>query len=398
MFSNSSHFHKMRVAVLAVCYRRTLSLTLISFIMVISDIVTFLESFAPSSYQESYDNAGLLTGSSLWTCNGVLVTLDCTEEVITEARERGCNLVVAHHPIIFSGLKRLNGSSYTEKAVIAAIKNDIAIYAIHTNLDNVESGVNARIADQLGLVNRSVLEPKKNTLRKLYTFVPRDAAEKLRMALFEAGAGMIGKYSECSFNTAGEGTFKAAEGANPYVGDIGSRHSENEIKVEVVFPAPAQDKLVKAMRKAHPYEEVAFDIIDLVNDHPGIGSGLVGELAEPTGENALLKRIQSAFGVACIRHTRLLGKQVKTVAVCGGAGSFLRASALRRGVDFFITADMKYHEFFDAEDRMVIADIGHWESEQFTTDLLLDILRQKFPTFALLKSKTDTNPVKYFKS
>jgi dinuclear metal center YbgI/SA1388 family protein len=364
--------------------------------MRISDVLACLENIAPVTYQESYDNAGLLTGASSWTCSGVLVTLDCTEEVLKEAHANGCNLVVAHHPILFSGLKKLNGKTYVERAIIFAIKHDIAIYAIHTNLDNVVSGVNAMIADKLGLVNRLVLEPKKNTLRKLFTFVPGHAAEKLRNALFGTGAGMIGNYSECSFNTEGQGTFKAAEGANPYVGEIGSRHTEDEVKVEVVFPARLQDKLVTAMRAAHPYEEVAFDIVDLVNPHPGVGSGLVGYLESPVDEEGFLKHVRRVFGVGCIRHTRLLGKPVKKVAVCGGAGSFLRFSALTQGVDFFITADMKYHEFFDAEDRMVIADIGHWESEQFTTDLLLDILRQKFPTFALLKSKVDTNPVKYF--
>ncbi len=364
--------------------------------MKISAITSFLESLAPPSLQEHYDNAGLITGDGNWECKGVVCSLDATEEVVKEAIAKNCNLIVAHHPIIFGGLKKINGKNYVEKTIITAIKNDIAIYAIHTNLDNVIDGVNGRIAKVLGLQNLSVLLPKENILKKLFTFVPADRASQVRQAIFVAGAGHIGNYSECSFNTPGTGTFKAGSGADPYVGKIGEQHQENEIRIEAIFPAYLEGKIVGAMKSAHPYEEVAYDIVPLSNTHGGTGSGLIGELPEAEEEKAFLTRVKLSFGVQVIRHTALTGKPVKKVAVCGGAGSFLVSRALSAGADMYITADMKYHEFFDANGRMLIADIGHYESEQFTVSLLAELLEQKFPTFAVLKTAVITNPVHYY--
>lgn len=364
--------------------------------MKIAEIIQVLEQVAPPSYQENYDNAGLLTGDQSWDCTGIVCTLDATEAVIMEAKNKGCNLVVAHHPIIFGGLKKINGKNYVEKAVIAAIKNDIAIYAIHTNLDNVLQGVNDRIADKLGLINRTILAAKENLLMKLFTFVPIAHAEKVRSAIFEAGGGNIGNYSECSFNVEGTGTFKAGEGTDPFMGKIGEQHKEHEIKIEVIFPAYLQQKIVAAMIKAHPYEEVAYDIVPLANRFQQVGSGLLGELPEALDEAELLSRVKSAFGLSVIKYTALRHKKVKKIALCGGAGSFLISRAIQAGADFYLTSDVKYHEFFDANNRIVIADIGHWESEQFTIDLLFDILSKEFPTFAVLKTGIRTNPVNYF--
>jgi dinuclear metal center YbgI/SA1388 family protein len=363
--------------------------------MRIAAIISFLETIAPPSLQEQYDNAGLITGQSSWECSGIICSLDATEEVINEAVAKGCNLIVAHHPIVFNGLKKINGSNYVEKAIITAIKNDIAIYAIHTNLDNVVEGVNGKMAAVLDLQNVSILSPKEHTLQKLYTFVPVDKTEQVRNALFAAGAGHIGNYNECSFASTGEGSFKAGIGASPYVGEIGKQHREQETKLEVIFPLFAQAKIVAALVQAHPYEEVAYDIINLTNVHQNIGSGVVGELATAIPQEVFLEQLKKAFQLKIVRHTRFTGKPVKKVAVCGGAGSFLISKALRAGVDVFVTADMKYHEFFDANDRLLIADIGHYESEQFTIELLHDVLEQKFPTFAVLKTAVLTNPVQY---
>jgi len=364
--------------------------------MIIQDIIAVLEKIAPAFLQESYDNAGLITGNSGWQCTGIITTLDATEAVVQEAIDKKCNLIVAHHPIVFSGLKKITGKNYVEKTVIAAIKNDIAIYAIHTNLDNVLNGVNGKIADKLGLINRQILQPKNDTLKKLFTFVPVAQAEQVRSAVFAAGGGQIGQYSECSFNAAGSGTFKAAGGTTPFVGTIGERHTEEEIKIEVIFPAWAEKPVITAMLAAHPYEEVAFDIIALKNDNPLIGSGLIGELAEPVEEKALLQLVKTSFNLAVIKHTEFTGKPVKKIALCGGAGSFLIGAAIGAGADCYISSDIKYHEFFDANGKLLIADIGHYESEQFTIDLLFDILREKFPTFAVLKTGVKTNPVHYF--
>lgn len=360
------------------------------------EAIQVLEQAAPLSYQEGYDNAGLLTGNSNWNCTGILCTLDATEQVIMEAKERRCNLVVAHHPIIFGGLKKITGRNYVEKSVISAIKHDIVIYAIHTNLDNVLHGVNNRIADRLGLVSRRILAPKDGQLMKLCSFVPLAQADELRTALFEAGAGHIGRYSDCSFNVEGTGTFKGGAGTNPFAGNPGELHREKEVKLEVIFPAHLQSRLVAALLKSHPYEEVAYDIIPLANEHPEVGSGLIGELPEPVTEEGFLHILKNAFELSIVRHTPLLGKKIQKVALCGGAGSFLTGRALAAGADVYVTADVKYHEFFDANDRLVIADIGHWESEQYTSELLVELLQAKFPTFAVLKSAINTNPVRYF--
>ena len=364
--------------------------------MQIREIIAQLEQFAPPALQESYDNAGLLTGRPDWECTGMLCCLDATEEVVEEAIAKGINLVVAHHPIVFGGLKKINGKNYVEQTIIRAIKNDIALYAIHTNLDNVMEGVNARIAAVIGLQQLRILAPKEQTLRKLITFVPHAQADTVRNALFAAGGGMIGQYSECSFNSEGTGTFRAAETAQPFAGERGVRHSEPETRLEMVFPATAQASMLSALFNAHPYEEVAYDIINLANPHPGIGAGMVGELPEPMQESAFLALLRDRFSVPVVRHTAFTGRPVKKVALCGGAGSSLISKALNAGADCYVTADLKYHEFFDANGKMLLADIGHYESEQFTTELLFAILTQKFPTFAVLKTGVKTNPVRYF--
>lgn len=364
--------------------------------MTIQDIIQTLTAIAPPSLQEGYDNAGLITGNPGWACTGIITALDATEAVVQEAVDKKCNLIVAHHPIVFGGLKQITGKNYVERTVIAAIKNDIAIYAIHTNLDNVLAGVNSKIADKLGLVNRKVLQPKGGQLKKLIVFVPEAQAAVLRQAMFAAGGGHIGNYSECSFSSNGTATFKGGEGANPFVGEAGIQHQEPETKMEMVVPAWLAQPVVKAMLKAHPYEEVAYDMIALDNTTGFIGSGLLGELPEPMPENAFLALLQQAFGLKTLRHTSLLGKSIQKIALCGGAGSFLTKTAIAAGADAYITGDVKYHEFFDADGRLVLADIGHYESEQFTIDLLFDVLQEKFPTFAVLKTGVNTNPVHYF--
>ena len=260
--------------------------------MQIKDILSALESIAPPHLQESYDNAGLIVGDPESAVTGVLFCLDSTEAIVNEAVEKGCNLVVAHHPIVFRGLKRLNGTNYVERTVMLAIRQNVAIYAIHTNLDNVHHlGVNTKIAEKLGLTNTRILAPK-----------------------------------------------------------------------------PGQ--------------------VD-------IGAGLLGEMPTSVPEIEFLQNIKKNLRTNCVRHTALRGKTVRTVAVCGGSGSFLLPEALRANADAFVTADFKYHEFFDAEGKLVIADIGHFESEQFTIELLHDIVREKFPTFALHLTEVNTNPVFY---
>ncbi len=364
--------------------------------MKILSVIQHLETMAPVALQETYDNAGLLTGSDQWECTGIIITLDVTEDVVADAISNNCNLIVAHHPVIFKGLKKITGKNYVERIIISAIKNDVAIYAIHTNLDNVISGVNGKIAEMLGLKNLTILKPVKQLLKKLVTFAPVQEAENIRAALFNAGAGNLGKYSECSFNIEGASTFKAEYGANPHVGEIGKRHEEKEMRIEVIFPGYLQDKIVMAMIDAHLYEEVAYDIFSLANNFSNVGSGLVGELPEPIEEEQFLQQIKETFSLKIIKHTSLRGNKINKAAVCGGAGSFLIPEAIINGAGIYITSDIKYHQFFDADAKILLADIGHYESEQFTTDLLYTNVKQKFDNFAVLKTKVNTNPVHYF--
>ena len=363
--------------------------------MKIKELTNYLETIAPSSLQETYDNAGLIVGNVDTEISGVLVSLDCTEEVVDEAISNNCNLIVAHHPIVFGGLKKINGKNYVERTVIKAIKNDIAIYAIHTNLDNVYEGVNKRIADKLGLLRTHILAPKPNLLKKLVTFVPVEYAEKVKQAIFDAGAGNIGNYSECSFVTSGLGSFKASSDAKPFVGEKNKQHQEQEIRLETIFPDFLQTQILAALIKVHPYEEVAYDIYAIENFYEKTGSGLIGELEMEMSPEEFLKHLKNCMDLELIRFTSL-SKNIKRVAVCGGAGSFLLKNAIWQGADAFVTADFKYHEFFDAEKKLMIADIGHYESEKFTKELLSELILKKFHTFAVLLSKTNTNPVNYY--
>ena len=361
----------------------------------IKDVTTYLESLAPRSYQESYDNSGLLTGDAQAAVSGVLVTLDCTEPVVEEAIALHCNLIIAHHPIIFKGLKRISGNTYVERTIIKAIKNDIAIYAAHTNFDNVVEGVNQKIGEKIGLMNTRVLQPRKDTLSKLVTFIPATQVQSVLNGLYEAGAGQIGKYKNCSFQTLGTGTFQPEVGSHPAIGTPGHSERVDETRIEVIFPIPLEGAILDALRKNHPYEEVAYYITRLENDNQEAGAGLLGELETPEEPIPFLQRLKKTMNTSVIRYTQPPEKLIRKVAVCGGAGSFLLPQAISQGADVFVSADFKYHEFFDAEGKLTIADIGHYESEQFTKDLFFEVLSKRFSTFAINFSKTVTNPISY---
>jgi dinuclear metal center YbgI/SA1388 family protein len=361
----------------------------------IKNIIESLESMAPRTYQEEYDNSGLLTGNALDEVTGILITLDCTEAVVDEALAKSCNLIVAHHPILFKGIKRLTGQSYVERVLIKSIQNNIAIYAIHTNLDNVFHGVNRKIAERLGLKNLRVLVPKPNTLLKLVTFIPKEHHEKVTAKLHEAGAGQIGNYKNCSFSVDGEGAFLPTDNATPFTGLQGVLEKTEEVRVEVIFPTPIKKQVLSALRESHPYEEVAFYLSALENENQEVGAGLFGELEAAEDALSFLQRVKASMKAGCVRHTPIAFNKVKKVAVCGGSGSFLLKAAISQGADVFISADFKYHEFFDADNKIIIADIGHYESEQYTKELLGEFLQEKFPTFAIIFSNVVTNPISY---
>lgn len=363
--------------------------------MQLKEITRFIESVAPLALQESYDNSGLLIGNPADEVSGILITLDITEAIIDEAISKNLNLIVAHHPIIFSGLKKLNGKNYIERCVAKAIKNDIAIYAAHTNLDSVFGGVNSKICEKLELQNCQILAPVPEFLKKLVTFAPTADAEKVRKALFDAGAGNIGNYDSCSFNQSGLGSFRGNEQANPYVGEKNQLHFEEETRIETIFPKHIQTRVIQSLLNAHPYEEVAYDIYPLDNEFNQAGIGMIGELHSPADELEFLQKTKETFHCSVVKHTQLLGKPIRKVAVCGGSGSSYLSKAIAQKADIFISGDFKYHQFFDAEQQLIIADIGHFESEQFTKEVFYELLTKKFPKFAVHLSALDTNPVSY---
>ncbi len=364
--------------------------------MIVQDAINHIEALSPLAYAEDFDNVGLIIGDKNTKLTGILVTLDSLESVVNEAIETNCNLIVSFHPIIFKGLKKLTGKTYVERVVMKALKNDIAIYAMHTALDNSMLGVNNMICEKLGLNNRKILIPQPQTIKKLITYVPKKDAETLRTALFEAGAGNIGNYSNCSFNVDGIGTYQGNEDSNPTIGKKGETHQESETQISVTFPKHAESKILQTLFKTHSYEEVAYEVTTLENTNQNIGMGMIGELENSMPETAFLSFLKENMKTDCIRHSKLRDKNIKKVAVLGGSGSFAIASAKAAKADIFITADLKYHDFFTAENQIVLADIGHYESEQFTKNLLVAYLTKKITNFAIVLSKTNTNPVKYF--
>lgn len=364
--------------------------------MILKDLLDYFEQIAPGSLQEDYDNSGLQVGSPEQEVSRALICIDVTPQVVNEAIAKQCDLIIAHHPLIFKGIKSITGKHFTERVIIEAIKHGIAIVAVHTNLDNIQQGINHKLGEKLGLNNLRVLRPQKGILRKLVTFCPISHSDQVRAAIFEAGAGQIGQYDCCSFNLEGKGSFRAGKETNPFVGTKNEIHFEPEVRIEVILPAYLEKKVVGAMIKSHPYEEVAYDVYALENEFGMVGAGMLGELEIPLSENDFLEMLKVKLKMPCIRHTAFTGNAIKKVALCGGSGSFLIGSAIASGAQAFVTGDIKYHQFFEAENKILLADAGHYETEQFTKELLYEIVNKKFTTFALLISGVNTNPVNYF--
>ena len=361
----------------------------------VRDLIHFINDVAPYALQESYDNSGLITGSPDTEIKGLLVSLDCTETIIDEAIATGCNVVLSHHPIVFKGLKSITGKNYVERTIIKAIQNNISILACHTNLDNIKSGVNGKIAQKIGLKNVEILSPKEQTLKKLSFFVPESHLEAVSRAIHDAGAGQIGKYSDCAFRVKGTGTFTPGSQANPFSGEKNKASQEEEVKVEVILAAHDAPAVLKALNISHPYEEVAYFLHGVDNYHQELGAGIVGELTEEMDIDSFFNHLKKTMDLAVIRHTELIYNKIRKIALCGGAGSFLTSAAIRSGAQVFISGDFKYHEFFDADGKIIIADIGHYESEKYTIELLIELISNNFSNFALHYTKRNTNPVFY---
>jgi dinuclear metal center YbgI/SA1388 family protein len=362
----------------------------------LKEIIAAFEEHSPFSLQEGYDNSGIQYGNPDDEVSRGLICLDVTQEIIDEAISKKCDLVISHHPLIFGGIKSITGKHYVERILVKAIKNDIRIISVHTNLDSTSFGVNEIFARKIGLTDLRILDQRGGLLKKLVVFCPVEHAEQVRMAIFNAGGGQIGEYDSCSYNVEGLGSFRAGTAAIPFVGAKGEVHFEKEIRIETILPSWLQSKIVDAMIAAHPYEEVAYDLYPLENTFDKIGMGMIGVFEEPLSEVDFLQLLKQKLGTGCIRHSAFLGKSIKMVAICGGSGSFLRNKALAKGADAFVTADVKYHDFFDVQGKLLLADVGHYESEQFTKEILCEIVTEKFTNFALLISDQDTNPVSYF--
>ena len=363
--------------------------------MQLKDLLAAFEQAAPFSLQEDYDNSGIQIGHPENEINKALVCLDVTPEVIREAERESCDVIVTHHPLLFKGVKQLSGRNDVERIIVDAIKKDLSVVSVHTNLDNVQKGVNQALANHLGLQKLQVLDPVKGLLKKLVTFCPADHAERVRMALFEAGAGQIGDYDCCSYNIDGCGTFRAGDKASPFVGNKHALHMEPEVRIETIFPEYLEKKVLASLMGNHPYEEVAYDIYPLDNRFDLVGAGMIGFLPEPLGEKAFLLLIKEVLGVPVLRHSACQGRDISKVALCGGAGAFLAAKALARGADAFVTAEVKYNQFMDHGRQMLLVDAGHYETEQYTKELLARIIQKKLTNFAVLVSQVNTNPVHY---
>ena len=361
----------------------------------IKDIANALEMFAPLPLQEGFDNAGLQVGLTEAEVAGVLLCLDVTEKVVDEAVASGCNLIVSHHPLIFSPLKKIAGRNYVERCVIKALQNGIAIYSAHTNIDSAKGGVNYRIAEILGLQNVRILVPKEDSLLKLAVYVPVSHTDAVRKALFDAGCGNVGNYDSCSYNVNGYGTFKANEGCNPFCGEIDKMHKEEEVRIETIMPAYIKNRVVAALLAAHPYEEPAYDIYPLKNSWEGAGLGVVGDLSCERDEEDFLKEVKEKFSVGCLRHTALSGKKVKRIALCGGSGASYADVAISAGAQVYITGEARYHDLFNYEGRILMAVIGHYESEQFTMDIFKNVITKAYPAVKVVKTTVNTNPVNY---
>ncbi len=364
--------------------------------MKLYDIISAIESLSPVVFQESYDNAGLQIGNIADDIHAALLTIDVTEDVVHEAVQKKADLIIAHHPLIFSGLKRITGETYIERTVSMLVKNNIALYIAHTNLDNVAKGVNVKICEKLGLERCRILSPAEGELCKLVTFVPVEHARKVRMAIFTAGAGAIGEYDQCSYNLEGYGTFRASDSANPFAGEKGTLHTEKETRIETIFPKYLKNSLIRTLIEAHPYEEPAYDIYPLKNDYERAGAGMFGYTPQPVGTVDFIDHIKKTFGCSVVRHSDLTQKKINKVAVCGGSGAFLIPKAIEAGADIFVTGEIKYHQFFESEGKIILADIGHFESEQFTKEIFYELLIKNFPNFALHFSEINTNPIKYY--
>lgn len=365
--------------------------------MTIQNIASHLNSWAPASTAEDYDNTGLLYGNPEAALSRILVSLDATEEVVEEAISKNCQLIISHHPILFKGLKKFNRRSYVSRALEKAIKNDVALFALHTNLDNDAAGVNLFLAEKLGLLPESlrILRPFHEKLIKLSYFVPVENHEEVLKAAHEAGAGRIGKYYDCSFSVQGRGRFTPGEGCDPSIGEIGKPEEVLEYKVDLIVPDFIFSTVLKSLREAHPYEELAYFASPVLNEWTDKGAGMIGRLPAATELHEFISLVKKSLGLKVLKYTQPVKEKVQSIAVCGGAGIFLLPDALSAGADVFLTSDVKYHEFFDAEGRIVLMDAGHFETEQFTSEGIVKNLSAQFPNIAVLLSETRTNPVNY---
>lgn len=364
----------------------------------IKEVLQAMDAICSESIQESWDNSGLQWGDDSETVKGVIVSLDVTMDVINEAIDCGCNLIIAHHPLIFGPLKqvRKNGTE-VERLAYHCIQNSIAVYAAHTNWDKVAQGVSWVMAKRIGLLNEEILQPEKDGLCNLKVMgTPRDIAE-IRKAWFNAGIGNVGEYSNCSFTTDGWGTFEPSESANPSVGEKNKTEFLRENAIEILCTKKDVSKALAIATETSSYETIAHSIIPLKNTNDTLGFGCIGELKEALSLSDFLALCKEKYACKVVRYNPSEKiKNIKTVAVCGGSAIDFLPTAIARKADAYITADVKYHQFMLADDALTLVDVGHYESEIWAMEYLTHLISEKFHNFAIRLTTINTNSVRYF--
>ncbi len=360
-----------------------------------SELMKFMEEFAPVNLAEDYDNVGLLIGSRNQEIKKVLVCLDVTTKVVEEAVEKKVNLIVSHHPIIFKGLKRIVEEDPKGRLLYKLIRNGIGVYSAHTNMDFTHGGINDTLANLLGLSNiRNLKKHKEDRFFKIVVFVPEQNTDTVREAMCSAGAGWVGDYSDCTFMVKGTGTFKPLEGTNPYIGSKGNLEKVEEYRLETIVPQKKLKKVVNAMIEAHPYEEVAYDVYPMELSLKEYGFGKVGSLVETQKLDKFISTVKEKLNVKSVRVIGSVKKEIRNVAVfCGSFDTDVINSM--NGVDVLVTGDMKYHDALDAAEMgLCIIDAGHYSTERIMVPRLAWILSQRFASVDIETSILEENPIK----
>lgn len=370
--------------------------------MIVKELIKYLEDWAPPGAAWEKDNVGLLVGSGDEKIENIFLSLELTGEVLEQALKKNCNFIFTHHPLIFNPVKNLDvNKNPNSKLIYKLIKNDINLFSAHTNLDFTKDGVSFTLAKKLKLNKITFLKNEESNQFKVVVFLPETNLDEVASAMFNQGAGIIGEYNNCSFRTNGIGTFKGSANSNPFIGKKENFEKANEVRLEVLVDSWKLNKVINAMLKSHPYEEPAYDIYPLRNKNVNYGAGAIGELDNEMNVNEFLKHVEKSLLLSNFRFVNGNKRRIKKVAVCGGSGSELLNDAISKNADVFITADIKYHTFHDAKNKILLIDAGHYETEvvilKIVEEKIKKLIKEKKENIKVYKYSSSTNPVKFYK-